>query len=86
MRWKKRQAEIERLRRSVPRYRVPFPDLSVEQRTAPCSNSIAMPGTPTAKWELPADARRFPVGHSHKQGYQLITPETPLADMSGRKT
>ena len=41
MKWSKRLAEIERLRRTVPRYRVPFPDLSVEQRTVPCSDSLA---------------------------------------------
>lgn len=85
MKWKKRLAEIERLRRTVPRYKVPFPDLSVEQRTAPCSNNLHV-HTSTARRELPADAEKFPVGHSHKQGYQLITPETPLADMSGGKT
>ena len=84
MKWSKRLAEIERLRKSVPRYRVPFPDLSVEQRTAPCSDSIdhRTPG----RRDRPSDARVFPVGHSHKQGYQLITPGTPLEDMGGRKT
>jgi hypothetical protein len=83
VRWKKRLAEIERLRRTVPRYRVPFPDLSVEQRTAPCSNNFA---AVSGKRSLPEGAKMYPVGHSHKQGYQLITPETPLADMGGRKT
>ena len=84
MRWKKRLSEIESLRRTVPRYRTSFPDLSVEQRTAPCSDSIAHK-TPGRR-NLPADAEKFPVGHSHKQGYQLITPGTPLEDMGGRKT
>ena len=31
--WKKRAREIEKLRGQVPRYRSPFPDLSVEQKT-----------------------------------------------------
>ena len=84
MKWSKRLAEIERLRRTVPRYRVPFPDLSVEQRTAPCSDSLHH--KTSGKRERPGDARDFPVGHSHKQGYQLITPGTPLEDMGGRKT
>lgn len=63
--------------------RNPFPNLKVEQRTAPCSNSFAMvPG----KKELPPDAKQFPVGHNHKQGLELITPGTDLRWMGGRKT
>ena len=66
--WKKRQKQIERLKarhgadRSLIRE---FPDLKVEQRTAPCSNG--MRGS-TASRPRPAGMKQFPVGHSHKQG------------------
>jgi hypothetical protein len=74
--WKKRQKQIERLKakhgadRSLIRE---FPDLKVEQRTAPCSN--VMRGS-TARRPRPAGMKQFPVGHSHKQGLELITPGT----------
>jgi hypothetical protein len=48
-----------------------FPDLSVEQRTAPCSNGF---GKTTGKRELPPDAQEFTVINSHKQGYMVGTP------------
>ena len=63
-----------------------MPDLSVEQRTAPCSNSFCKI---EYKKLLPADAAVFPVGYSHKSGLQLITPDqvkNELQWMSGRKT
>ena len=84
--WKKRQREIERLKarhgadRSLIRE---FPDLKVAQRTAPCSNG--MRGT-TARRPRPAGMKQFPVGHSHKQGLELITPGTDLQWMGGKKT
>jgi hypothetical protein len=84
--WKKRQKQIERLKarhgadRSLIRE---FPDLKVEQRTAPCSNG--MRGT-TARRPRPAGMKQFPVGHSHKQGLELITPGTDLQWMGGKKT
>lgn len=34
---------------------------------------------------LPADARQFPVGNSHKQGLELITPGSNPADYNGAK-
>jgi hypothetical protein len=84
--WKKRQKQIERLKakhgadRSLIRE---FPDLKVEQRTAPCSNG--MWGS-TARRPRPAGMKQFPVGHSHKQGLELITPGTDLQWMGGKKT
>ena len=86
MHWKKRQKEIQRLRekhgadRSLARQ---FPDLKVEQRTAPCTNG--MRGS-TARRAQPPDMKQFPVGHSHKQGLELITPGTDLQWMGGKKT
>jgi hypothetical protein len=84
--WKKRQKEIERLKarhgadRSLVRE---FPDLKVEQRTAPCSNVIR---GGTARRPRPAGMKQFPVGHSHKQGLELITPGMDLQWMGGKKT
>ena len=84
--WKKRRKEIERLLakhghdRSLARE---FPDLQVEQRTAPCSNS--MRGS-AARRVQPPGMKQFPVGHSHKQGLELITPGMDLQWMGGKKT
>ena len=84
--WKKRQKQIERLKarhgadRSLIRE---FPDLKVEQRTAPCSNGMR---GGTARRPRPAGMKQFPVGHSHKQGLELITPGTDLQWMGGKKT
>ena len=85
MHWKKRQKEVQRLQakhgkdRSLIRQ---FPDLKVEQRTAPCSNG--MRGS-TARRVPPPGTKQFPVGHSHKQGLELITPGTDLQWMGGKK-
>ena len=85
MHWKKRQKEIQRLQakhgkdRSLIRQ---FPDLKVEQRTAPCSNG--MRGS-TARRVPPPGMKQFPVGHRHKQGLELITPGTDLQWMGGKK-
>jgi hypothetical protein len=84
--WKKRRKQIERLQakhgqdRSLVRA---FPDLTVEQRTAPCSNS--MRGSTARRAQLEG-MKRFPVGHSHKQGLELITPGMDLQWMGGKKT
>ena len=75
MKWKKRAAEIERLRakhgkdRSLARS---FPDLSVEQRTAPTSNRLNTP--PVLKKEaLQAIlGPEFVISHLHKSGYQVL--------------
>lgn len=47
-----------------------FPDLSVEVRH-PTSDRV---GNGFAKPPLPTDAKQFPVGHSHKQGLELVLP------------
>jgi hypothetical protein len=84
--WKKRQKQIEQLRakhgkdRSLARE---FPDLKVEQRTAPCSNG--MRGS-TARRAQPPGMKQFPVGHNHKQGLELITSGMDLQWMGGKKT
>ena len=83
---KKRQKQIQRLRakhgsdRSLARV---FPDLKVEQCVAPCSNG--MRGS-TARRTRPPGMKRFPIGHSHKQGLELITPGMDLQWMGGKKT
>jgi hypothetical protein len=84
--WKKRQKQIQRLLakhgkdRSLARQ---FPDLKVEQHAAPCSNG--MRGS-TARRAQPPGMKPFPVGHSHKQGLELITPGMDLQWMGGKKT
>jgi len=55
----------------------------VEQRTAPCSNGM---GGSTARRIQPVGMKQFPVGHSHKQGLELITPGMDLQWMGGKKT
>ena len=83
--WKKRQKQIQYLQakhgndRSLARE---FPDLKVEERTAPCSNG--MRGS-TARRVLPPGMKQFPVGHCHKQGLELIIPGTDLQWMGGKK-
>lgn len=83
MHWKKRQKQIERLNGADRSLIREFPDLKVEQRTAPCSNG--MWGT-TARRPRAPGMKQFPVGHSHKQGLELITPGTDLQWMGGKKT
>jgi hypothetical protein len=84
--WKKRQKQIQYLQlkhgndRSLARE---FPDLKVEQRTAPCPNG--MRGS-TARRVLPPGMKQFPVGHCHKQGLELIIPGTDLQWMGGKKS
>lgn len=51
----------------------------------PCTNLFG----PTPKRELPEDAKKFPVGNSHKQGLQLLTPGALKEDlqwMGGKKS
>ena len=84
--WKKRQKQIQYLQlkhgndRSLARE---FPDLKVEQRTAPCSNG--MRGS-AARRVLPPGMKQFPVGHCHKQGLELIIPGTDLQWMGGKES
>lgn len=59
-----------------------FPDLSVDtERLAPTSDRV---GNGFAKPPLPEDARQFPVGHSHKQGLELVLPGE-IEWMGGKK-
>jgi hypothetical protein len=84
--WKKRQKEIQRLREKhgqTRRLARQFPDLKVEQRTAPCTNG--MRGSTARRAQAPG-MKQFPIGHSHKQGLELITPGTDLQWMGGKKT
>ena len=39
----------------------------------------------TARRVLPPGMKQFPVGHCHKQGYELIMPGTDLQWMGGKK-
>jgi hypothetical protein len=82
MKWKKRKAEIERLRakhgsdRNLARS---FPDLSVEQRTAPTSDRLSTP--PILKKEILTAilGPEFVISHLHKSGYQvLLKSEAPF--------
>jgi hypothetical protein len=75
MKWKKRLKEIEALKakhgndRSLARS---FPDLSVEQRTAPTSDRLSTP--PILKKEaLQAIlGPEYIIGYIHKSGYQVF--------------
>jgi hypothetical protein len=75
MKWKKRQAEIARLRakhgndRSLARN---FPDLSIEQRTSPMSNRVDTP--PLLKKEVLQVilGPEYIIGYLHKSGYQVF--------------
>ena len=74
MKWKKRVEELNRLRakhgkdRSLVRK---FPDLSVEQRTAPTSDRFELPRLKRRQLEaiLGPD---FIIEHIHKSGYQVL--------------
>jgi hypothetical protein len=75
MKWKNRLAEINRLRakhgkdRSLVRS---FPDLSVENRTAPTSDRLDIP--PVLKKEVLTAilGPEFVISHLHKSGYQVF--------------
>jgi hypothetical protein len=87
--WRKLQQQIEMLRRRKIRYGVPIPDLSVPQIRACTSNVIAVPGHWTPARTKLIGAKQFAVGHSHKQGLELLTPDmikTALPAMGGNKT
>jgi hypothetical protein len=85
VKWKQRWKEIQRLRakhgidRSLARE---FPDLAIEQHVAPCTNGML--GSTTRRRQ-PSGMKQFPVGHSHKQGLELITPGMDLQWMGGKK-
>jgi hypothetical protein len=84
--WKKRRKQIQQLRAKYGKDRSlvrEFPDLKVEERTSPCTNGMR---GGTARRAQPAGMKRFPIGHSHKQGLELITPGTDLQWMGGKKS
>ena len=86
MNWKLREAEIARLRLKYKKepYRAPFPDLKVKHNVAQTSDKITYtPVKPRSGQHK--DAKKFPVGHNHKQGLELITPKTDLQYMGGKK-
>jgi hypothetical protein len=75
MKWKKRAKEIEALKAKHGKDRSlahPFPDLSVEQRTAPTSDRLATP--PALKKEMLQAilGPEYIVGYLHKSGYQVF--------------
>jgi len=89
MKWTARLHEIARLKEKHKRapYRNALPDLSVEQRTAPCSNRFA----PTLGKKQPIEGvKQFPIGNNHKSGTMLVTEgmvkNNELQYLSGRKT
>ena len=79
MHWKKRQKQIQYLQ---AKHDIEASPEKVEQRTVPCSNG--MQGR-TARRVLPPGMKQLPVGHCHKQGYELIIPGTDLQWMGGKK-
>jgi hypothetical protein len=86
VRWETREREIAELRQRHGRDRSlvrGFPDLSVEHNVAPCTNGMS--GSCAAR-EQPSGMKRFPVGHSHKQGLELLTPGSDPKDFGGNKT
>lgn len=61
-----------------------MPDLSVPPHPVPLGCGFGpLPGR---RAPLPPDAIEFPVGHSHKQGMELITSGSDPRDYRGRKT
>jgi hypothetical protein len=88
MKWKSRKRQIDKLLAKHGRgsWKVPFPNLSVDKDVPKTSDRIT--GFSYSK-PLPSDAKTFPVGHSHKQGLQLITPgqlENEMEWMGGKKS
>lgn len=63
-----------------------MPDLSTPSNAPPTSDLSGARGGSTAKRQLPPDAKQFPVGHSHKQGLELITPGSDPQWYGGKKT
>lgn len=76
-----RQVGYTRMKeRGLRSQRPDFPDLSVEVRH-PTSDRV---GNGFVKPPLPEDAKKFPVGHSHKQGLELVLPKE-VEWMGGKK-
>lgn len=62
-----------------------FPDLSTDDHRDRYKSGNCFAPTP-GKRSVPADAKQFPVGMSHKQGPMLITRSDDLAYMGGKKS
>jgi hypothetical protein len=89
MKWKKRAAEIEKLRQKHGRDRSKvrsFPDLSVEQRpkVAPLSNRFGPPALISREVLQAILGPGFTVSHLHKSGYQVLSVKD--APYFGKKT
>ena len=86
MKWSSRQREIQRLKakHAGERWRNILPDLSCPSRAPPCGGKF---GPVIGKRMLPADAKQFPIGHTHKSGLEMITPGMMphLSALSGKK-
>lgn len=63
-------------------YRAPLPDLSVGPRAPSLGDGF---GRVPGKRSAPEGARQFPVGHFHKQGFQLVS-EQDLEWAGGKKS
>lgn len=76
--WKKRKQQIDELRQKHGRDRSlirSFPDLSVEQRTASCSNSFS----PTCHWDVKCGrAPGLMVGALNKSCLQVVYDPTAV--------
>ena len=87
--WSRLLSEIAMLKKRKVKFRVPMPDLSCESRGVPASDVIAIRGHWTPARSRPPGAKQFAVGHSHKQGLELLTPnmvKNDLQHMGGKKT
>ena len=70
----------EARQRPKPRQRIPGP-----KGRAADGAMLERHGGRTARRVLPPGMKQFPVGHSHKQGYELIIPGTDFQWMGGKK-
>jgi hypothetical protein len=87
MKWKKRAAEIARLIAKHGRDRSlahSFPDLSVEQRTAPTSDRLDTPPVLKKQVLQVILGPEFVIEHLHKSGYQVFHRKD-LPNLGGRK-
>jgi hypothetical protein len=87
MKWKKRLREIQRLREKHGKDRSlvhTFPDLSVEQRTAPTSNRLDTPPILRKTILEVILGPDFIIEHLHKSGYQVFHRKD-LPNLGGKK-
>jgi hypothetical protein len=86
MKWKKRAKELARLRAKYKNDQLvlPFPDLSVEQRTAPMSNRLDTPPILRKTVLQVILGPDFIIEHLHKSGYQVFHKKD-LPNLGGKK-